>query len=144
MREILFRGKRLDNGEWANGYFADMGNKVCIIKPYEPYWDENCKMFRCRPSDIIPVDFSSVGQLTEEKEFTSDEDGNVTYGEKIFDGDIIRIESAEDGNGEFLVGWDYEKGGWQFKHLRGISGTDCPDAIKIIGNRYDNPELLAE
>lgn len=31
MREILFRGKRKDNGEWIKGFFAQSGEKTYII-----------------------------------------------------------------------------------------------------------------
>ena len=74
----------------------------------------------------------------------SDEEGNVTLGNKIFNGDIVKVESQEDGIGVFLVVWDDQKGGWQLKHISGIHGTECPDAIKRIGTRWDNPELLKD
>lgn len=31
MREILFRGKRVDNGEWIEGFFAKSGDKTFIL-----------------------------------------------------------------------------------------------------------------
>ena len=43
MREILFRGKRFDTGEWLYGYFVQMKNNIggihsCIFQNFE---DEN-------------------------------------------------------------------------------------------------------
>lgn len=135
MREILFRGKRIDNREWENGYFADMGNKACIIKSYEPYWDESCKALRCRPSEIIPVDFSTVGQ------FTGLTDKN---GKKIFDGDIIKITFPLSGDSVYLIYWDGENYRWGYDDLSGDPPYQWePDiSIEYIGNRWDNPELM--
>lgn len=144
MREILFRGKRIDKGEWVDGYFADMGDKACIIKSYEPYWDENYKMLRCLPSETIPVDLSTIGQFTGDKEFSYDANGNTMGGKEIFDGDILEIVSKEDGNGIYLVFWNDEIGGWDWKHLSGAKPSeDYVDEIKVIGNRWDNPELIS-
>ena len=140
MREILFRGKRKDNGKWIQGSLLRCSNGAAIIAASKSAVFTS-KTFAAL-DDAMDAEPETVGQFTGEKEFTSDEDGNVTRGKRIFDGDIVRIESTEDGNGEFLVAWDDEKGGWQFKHLRGTRGTDCPDAVKVIGNRWDNPELL--
>ncbi|HCA28996.1 MAG TPA: hypothetical protein DEP23_05240 [Ruminococcaceae bacterium] len=137
MREILFRGKRIDNGKWESGYFADMGNKACIVKSYEPYWDEDCKEFRCRQSKIIPVDLSTVGQ------FTGLTDKN---GKKIFEGDILEVKTLHDGDEEY---WSQPCGSaiptvaeW------GNRGWCLPYRVTadfaIIGNIYDNPELLSK
>lgn len=39
MREIIFRGKRIDNGEWIEGYFAIICEKTVIIeKDSEKYY----------------------------------------------------------------------------------------------------------
>ena len=147
MRKILFRGKRIDNGELVYGYFADMGNKACIIKSYESYWDEDCKMLRCRPSDIIPVDFSTAGQ------FTGLTDKN---GKKIFEGDIISVEFELDREPElgeptkwyenFSVVFDEEHHCWGTKISKDEAGEWLyeydDDCATVVGNIYDNPELL--
>jgi hypothetical protein len=81
MREILFRGKRVDNGEWVEGdLMHDFDNIPSSIR--------DC----CGSNPVIP---SSVS------EFTSLYDKN---GEKIFEGDIVKNI-----DGAFLVCWDKEK-----------------------------------
>ena len=143
MKEILFRGKRIDNGEWVEGYFADMGNKACIIKSYEAYWDESCKALRCHPSEIIPVDFSTVGQ------FIGLIDKN---GKKIFEGDILKNESdsamplriVKFQNGSFtwqnypLKNQDYN----EFSMYTLQYGETILHYWLKIGNIYDNPGML--
>jgi len=134
MRKILFRGKRIDNGEWVFGYYVkDGANKGLIAAP------ENGS-----PTvTLYPVDLSTVGQFTGDKELLCDADGNTTAGKKIFDGDILEIVSEEDGNGIYLVFWNDERGGCDWKHLSGAKpSADYVDAIKIIGNRWDNPERI--
>lgn len=119
MHKILFRGKRVDNGKWAYGYFADMGNKACIIKSYEPCWDENCKAYKCLPSKIIPVDVSTVGQFIGLYD---------KYGCRIFEGDIINTHTTKWGTGP----------------VRFYQGISKASRCEIVGNIYDNPELLGK
>ena len=136
MREILFRGKRLDNGEWVEGnlFVSDTdggtyilaGSRIVTIE-----WE---------------VDPSTVGQYTGLKD---------KNGKRIFDGDIIAVPFEED-----LSPWEenciyYENGkvyfdeirfGWYVK-FKGDELTlweydDC--GVTIIGNIHDNPEFMKE
>ena len=140
MREILFRGKRVDNGEWVEGslvnniFFRAESNRPVpyIINPDE--YAEYCCM-----EDIgelaVEVLEETIGQ------FTGLTDKN---GKKIFEGDIVKSithfysklkekvtvvkfnEVENDSFGEpFTVGYSLLGSEWE-----------------IIGNIHDNPELL--
>jgi uncharacterized phage protein (TIGR01671 family) len=72
MREIEFRGKRIDNGEWAYGWLVrNLKGKDCII-----ITAPNVDIYKC-----IPVQKNTIGQYIE----TPDKN-NI----KIFEGDIVR------------------------------------------------------
>jgi len=140
MREILFRGKRVDNGEWVEGSLVNnvffhvdtKGAIPYIINPYE-YEEYDCM------EDIgdlaVEVTPETVGQ------FTGLTDKNR---QKIFEGDIVKSithfygklkervtvvkfdEVENDSFGEpFTVGYSLLGSEWE-----------------IIGNIHDNPELL--
>ena len=123
MREILFRGKRIDNGEWVYGnlvrgcdekyaYIVEFGNK------------ELCRNY-------INVKPDTVGQYTG----LDDKCGN-----KIFEGDIL------DGLcGLHIVYFDDSFACFDWKNAIGKQGesfSGFADDYEVIGNIHDNPELL--
>ena len=118
MREILFRGKRIDNGEWTQGaYFPKNDNYPATI-----YTDDGLG---------ASVDPATVGQ------YTGLTDKN---GKKIFEGDIV-VEY--DFFGEIFamgpVEWSDLFVGWKVggKTMYGESLA----IYRIIGNVHD-PEIV--
>ena len=140
MREILFRGKRLYNGEWVEGYYAA-----------EPYTKNtyNCgyifKNLFAKKAWL--VDSRTIGQ------YTGLTDKN---GKKIFEGDIL--EGIRYGNEERAeVLWIDKAASWGIrysfreKNERGypswlnsawFRSINDARATVVIGNIHDNPELL--
>lgn len=127
MREILFRGKRDDTGEWIEG---DLRQDKDIGASYISGWNyyADCAGLEREPfeHEVIP---ESVGQYTG----LTDIDGV-----KIYEGDIVDIltESEEVGvvtydDGGFVITAD----GFTVSFLDNINGTD----VRVIGNIYDDP-----
>lgn len=125
MREILFRGKRLDNGELVDGnlFVSDTDRRTYILAG----------------SRIVTIEWevdpSTVGQ------YTGLVDKN---GRRIFEGDIVKsIETKETGvvqffpeHSAFMV-WCKSSNEVGFLY-------ECTSIAGVIGNIHDNPELLEE
>ena len=163
MREILFRGKRIDNGEWVYGGCVFTENKVCLI--YNQTHSIDLQGFT--------VEENSVGQ------YTGLTDKN---GEKIFEGDIVRyyhhkkslVPVTDITPEEDHYGRDEESGlplayrttkiirykghveldpicgmminlknrcEW-WRNLNYEDDSINSDRLEVIDNIYDNPELL--
>lgn len=141
MRDILFRGKRKDNGLWVEGgYYRHYTGQIAILT-----------------GDISPnhaaimdeVDPETVGQYINRNDKT---------GTKIFEGAIVCTENHEDldiidewGPKDFgyaVVEWS-AKSGFVFRGNQICWSVDDAESVyalkycKVIGNIHDNPELLA-
>ncbi|MXP77251.1 hypothetical protein GN277_18265 [Lachnospiraceae bacterium WCA-9-b2] len=131
-REILFRAKHIHklpenkhlDGKWVEGYLAD---KAYINSP--------------ELEGEFLVDESTICQ------YTGLTDNN---GRKIFEGDIVKTSQygVDDGNGHNYAGFDtfsveFSDGGfclknkWRRFNLRPLGN------FEVIGNIFDNPELIA-
>ena len=132
MREILFRGKRKDNGEWVEGY---------LVIADERYFIANCP--ECITSLYYPDDIYSFTGFVEVipetvGKYTGQTDKN---GYKIFDFDIVDIltENEEIGVVTYDEGCSYVKSnGFSVDFRNNINGED----LLVIGNMHDNPELI--
>ena len=132
MREILFRGKRMDDGEWVEGYLVKAVGGECMILPVTT---EHCG--GAEFSEGYHCDPTTVGQ------YTGLTDKN---GKRIFEGDICRNTRT----GEIVsVKWHGTMAGYVWNKRRadgflfdfGELFRAC-DKYEVIGNIHDNPELL--
>lgn len=151
MREILFKAKRKDNGEWVEGYLLrdDCTGQYFIhasgnsVNESDKVNEEGCLRFVA-----FEVDESTLCQ------YTGLTDNN---GRKIWENDIVKyhfgddvapirfgvyqscFDSIQTGHVGFYVDWDSKNalrkdlGYW-------VNMIDC----NVIGNVFDNPELLKE
>jgi uncharacterized phage protein (TIGR01671 family) len=152
MREILFRGKRIDNGEWTTGYYVEAKHRwhkhgihkewiVCSAAA-------NGGWFALHEKHAVKCE--TVGQ------YTGLTDKN---GKKIFEGDILSIAKTMDGWGKYyvppleypvnvIVKWDFCAWMWETlcadKRYITFPEAWCHYECEVIGNVVDNPELLEE
>ena len=148
MREILFRGKRIDNGEWLEGAFLNDRDGAFYICPSASDISYGDGGNRRRIGCWYKVYQSTVGQ---------DTGLNDKNGKRIFEGDILHIAKNAGGLGGYyqppldyhvnvVVKWDLCA--WMWETLcddkRYISFPDawCHYECEVIGNITDNPELL--
>ena len=139
MREILFRGKRCDNGEWVEGYYARKGvdkdtfkHFICVMT-FNVNGNTYSSMFYLTDIEVIP---ETVGQ------YTGLTDKN---GIKIFDGDIIQDSNYP----EYVFRIEYHNGTIIASEIHTFDKVYLDNFICfnifeafVIGNIHDNPELL--
>lgn len=131
MREYLFRGKRKDNEEWVHGdlWCNPYGKRVvCIVSPINNQGTTGGN----------EVDTDTVGQ------YTGLTDKNGT---KIFEGDIVDFSKRSDNDGYGVVVYDTDETEFEVvcdSFYDGLGRYYYSKDIEVIGNIYDNPELLKE
>lgn len=117
MREILFKAKRLDNGEWVEGFYCCIGpvgqEKHYIIPMYASAFYG------------VEVDPSTVC------EYTGLKDKN---GKRIFEGDNV-YDPHE--NSIYTVEWNENNAIFQMAHDWRRRSVETAYYCEIIGNIYD-------
>lgn len=133
MREIIFRGKRIDNGKWVYGDLAHFPDKI-NIDPHEhgQPW---------RGYAVIP---ETVGQ------YTGLTDKN---GKRIFEGDMVAFREFKtvykgkvvfnEKTCGFEIWFSTAVGSYGEKATHTVNFANI-DYIEIIGNIHDNSKLIKE
>lgn len=142
----LYRGKRIDNGEWVEGslLYDREQNEAFIAESFED-----------RAANIREVDPDTVGECTGLR----DKNGKL-----IFEGDVIKIEHEDYAFDGMSLDYRSEQGvvtydSWglvgivvdkfrgenvwsDFFHVCGLTDRIANWTFEILGNVHDNPELL--
>ncbi|USP68892.1 YopX family protein [Ruminococcus sp. FMB-CY1] len=125
MREILFRGKF--GNEWKYG-FLSIEPQGLVIK----------EQYKNNTSNVWHIYADTVGQ------YTGLTDKNGT---KIFEGDILDFSDRSDGDGYGVVVYDTNETEFGIVYdslFEGLGRHYHSKNIEVIGNIYDNPELVGD
>ena len=119
MRQIKFRGKRTDTGEWIYGDLLTSNGTECEISDW---------------NDVVysryDVDPDTVGQ------FTGLLDKN---GKEVYEGDIITDSDGDVGQ----MCWDEGCLEYYTQYNDGLQDRfSCWHPCEVVGNNFDNPELM--
>jgi len=137
MREIKFRGKRIDNGKWIYGSLIIEEDPIAdafkyFIKPFN----------FLRGKLVVP---ETVGQYTGRKD---------KNGKEIYEGDIVLIDTGDsflEIKQQYVVRYDSMNASYCFETNNGdkiyLTSFGNPDffiknKVEVIGNIYENPELI--
>ena len=130
MREILFKAKRKDNGEWVEGYYrADPDLDTHYICGWNYYASENGLEREPFEEEIDPDILCQYTGLTDKN------------GKKIWENDILELP---DEDGYFKCEWEEDTARFV---LNGEGLTVDFDnywsyEVEVIGNIFYNPDLL--
>jgi uncharacterized phage protein (TIGR01671 family) len=152
MREILFKAKRIDNGEWAEGYYTECNGKTFIgidISIYSDIFEVFCtpviRWFEVDPKTLCQ--FTGLCDKNGKKIWESDiisyqrdnddcpfpnKDTKKRFGKVFYQGFRSTFAIGMGKNGSRSINddlWKYVQNG---------------NRVEVIGNQFDNPELLQE
>jgi hypothetical protein len=121
---FLSRGKRIDNGEWVEGYLYGIWERRYIL------WGMTNDI-----PNMVEVDPETVCQCTA----MPDKNNKL-----IFENDIA-IKHNNDDKEPYLIRWSENYAAWELAQcgcaMYGFFDVDFGE-IEVIGNAIDNPELL--
>ena len=151
MREILFRGKRADNGEWIEGYLNQHRGRVIFdcccnaINSYDYYINDYAEKF---DTDLYGCVYKVIPETVGQYTGLTDRNGTM-----IFEGDILAstIEIIDCNDEGYSISYgredigvvEYRRDAFLITHKPGNwarSFFGCDNYV--LGNVFDNPELL--
>lgn len=142
MRQIKFRGKRLDSGEWVYGDLLQVCGGYIIYHgsqtESDEFEDDGKTAIYLYKNEVSAVHPDTIGQ------FTGLLDRN---GDEIYEDDIL--ERYNEQGVTMHVNWFGPQFGC-IQHWDGVNGEGswypldnyCTEEWEVIGNIHDNPELL--
>lgn len=139
-REIIFRGKRLDNNEWVYGgllqsEFSCSGHSECTIVGSFAFCNDIGR------NDVHPLE---VGQWTGRRDKGS---------KRIFEGDVVCVDDSGVGGmphemvgGTYKVVWNDIEAMFMLEQMDEMNGIRFDEVClyTVLGNIHDNPELLGK
>ena len=140
MREILFKAKRKDNGEWMEGFIFEIKGKFYIMEMTQTfmtvyYSEESVVDFNMRAVEIDPGTLCQFTGLTDKND------------QKIWENDILKANLDESypedityikilwNECRFCVNENYSTDIWTLEEWDA-------EHFQVCGNIFDNPELL--
>lgn len=128
MRDISYRAKRKDNGEWVYGVPLKEG----YSQEVEMLWYEYGSLAYTERVQVLPETVGQYVGLTDKN------------GKKIFEGDIVKNEYEKGQYQYFKIVYDTRVYCWKVENKYGMLGFlyNVIGYLEVIGNIHDNPELL--
>lgn len=149
MREILFKAKRKNNGEWIEGYYYKVQETVhCFKEDYEknPVPIHHFIIFARTTDWGLPMQVYQTEIIPETLcQFTGlrDKNGNRIWENDICDRKEKYLEVVKMNHGDWTLDYSYlfgKKEGYDYCNLGFyVEERKC---VETIGNIFDNPELL--
>ena len=143
MREIEFRGKRIDNSEWIYGWLRQTGHQNIEKSNGQYIRTEKYYQIQDEKYNSQFVDETTIGQYTGLKDKNK---------KKMYEGDIIEIKVYDSFAKQCI---STKKCVIEFKNgIFGVMFTKAQEltafvhftntTFEVIGNIYENKELLSE
>lgn len=129
---ILFRGKRLENGEWVEGHFF---TQVYHSATLEEEWYWFIKPIGGEPWEYYRIDPKTLGQFVKKRD---------RNGVRIFEHDIVTIRGSKKQGLPAEIRYNREGASFEIARVgyNPITLYDANEWCEVIGNIHDNPELL--